>query len=428
MTEINDLRLIANQKIKDIRLEEHPNLFIFPPKDYAYGDKIDEGTIFSLDDTTLTTNNIMGFVGVNDTRLTITSRFAENDANDYFLHYMLQQVLSINIVHLDQSKNKEPIWNFLSYIFPYYLKRAISQGIYRKYRVIKNNDLYIRGAVDVRRHLKLNIPFLGKVAYTNREYCADNEVTELIRHTIEEINGNLFTSQILKNDKDTMDAVRQIVSATETYNRNARNKIISGNMKPVNHPYFLEYRKLQKLCMLILRHDKITFGDEKDRIHGLLFDGAWLWEEYLGKIIGDKFIHPQNKTGTHPYYLFHDENGTNVQKIFPDFIGRDKPPIIADAKYKPLGDDSDEKDSRRLDYFQILAYMYRYSSKSGYLLFPYKQNNERGFDRKELTVNGTNSTSSLIQLGLAIPQETENFRMFIKETKENENAFVEEIK
>jgi 5-methylcytosine-specific restriction endonuclease McrBC regulatory subunit McrC len=266
------------------------------------------------------------------------------------------------------------------------------------------------------------------VAYTNREYSADNEVTELIRHTIEELNGNVFTSQVLKSDKDTMDAVRQIVSATEAYNRNARSRIISKNLKSVNHPYYYKYRELQKLCLLILRHKKITFGDEKDRIYGLLFDGAWLWEEYLGKILSDKFSHPQNKTRTQPNHLFKDENGKLVQEIYPDFIGKEKPVIIADAKYKPLDNDSDERDSRRLDYFQILAYMFRFTSKSGYLLYPYRQSNEQGFDRRELTVKDTNPTSTLTILGLAIPQKSDNFKMFIEEIEEHKDVFIEEIK
>ena len=423
-TAIDDLQLIANQKIKNIRLEKHPNLFIFPPNDSEYGDEIGDGTIFSLDDTTLTTNNIMGFVGVNNTRLTITSRFAQNDDNDYFLHYMLQRVLSINAVHLDQSKNKESIWDFLPYLFPYYLKRAVSQGIYRKYRIIKNNDLNIRGAVDIKRHLNLNIPFLGKVAYTNRIYSADNEVTELIRHTIEEIN-NRRMSQILKSDKDTIDAVQQIISATETYDKNARNKIISKNLKPVNHPYFYKYKELQKLCRLILRHDKLTFGDEKDRIFGLLFDGAWLWEEYLGKILNNKFIHPQNKTGTHVNYLFQNENDKPVQEIYPDFISIKKPVIIADAKYKFLDNTRYEKDYGRHDYFQILAYMFRFTSSSGYLLFPYRQNDGQSFYKEELTIKDTNS--KLTKLGLAIPQKPLDFKLFISEIKKNEADFINAV-
>ena len=46
----------------------------------------------------------------------------------------------------------------------------------------------MRGTIDINRHLKLNLPFNGRVAYRTREFSHDNHVTELIRHTIEYIS------------------------------------------------------------------------------------------------------------------------------------------------------------------------------------------------------------------------------------------------
>jgi len=68
----------------------------------------------------------MGFVGRNTSKLTITSRFAKDDENDFFLHYMLQKVLAANIFNFEQSPNKkETIANYKIYnsslIFNYYL-------------------------------------------------------------------------------------------------------------------------------------------------------------------------------------------------------------------------------------------------------------------------------------------------------------------
>jgi 5-methylcytosine-specific restriction endonuclease McrBC regulatory subunit McrC len=434
--DIKDLQEIANTTIKDI-----PNLLIFPP-DSRYGDEIQEGTIFSLDGDNssdadkrmLTTYNIMGFVGRNDTRLTIASRFSKDDENDFFLHYMLQKVLSINIIRLDQSKTKEHnIWDFLPYLFPSYLKRALSQGIYKSYQTLHYNDAKVKGVIDVKRHIKVNMPFSGKIAYSSRKYSEDNDITELIRHTIEEIQSRSFVASILKSDGDTRDAVQQIKAATGAYNKNDRRKVITKNLKPVSHPYYTKYRDLQKICRLILRHDKLSFGKEKDKIYGLLFDGAWLWEEYLGKELlpPDQFIHPQNKRGTGGDHLFSDEKGCNVRKIYPDFISKNKSVTIADAKYKCL--DPENKVTRE-DYFQILAYMLRYTSKVGYLLFPY----EHDESVKKLTIKGTphpaspttpasDSPGTLTILGLSIPQTSKSFDEFTEKIKESEKAFKNEI-
>jgi len=417
---ISDLQLIANQKIKDIKFDQHPNLLIFPPNDSVYGDKIGEETIFSLNGNILKTNNIMGFVGVNDTRLTITSRFASDDENDYFLHYMLQQVLSLNITHLDQPKKNESIWHFLPYLFPYHLKGALSQGIYKSYQTLNHNNSNVKGVVDIKRHLKLNIPFLGKIAYTSREYNVDNEVTELIRHTIEEISSNRFVNQVLRNDKDTIEAVHQIISSTNAYKKNDRSKIIAKNHRTVKHPYFFKYRELQRLCKMILNHDKLSFGHEKDRIYGLIFDGAWLWEEYLNKLLHDKFIHPKNRIRKDGDYLFQDEN----TKIYPDFISKNKPKIIADAKYKFLNSIGHEEDYGNMDYYQILAYMLRYTSNVGFLLFPYKPDKNTC---KMKTLNIKDTSSTLTKLGLDIPQNTADFNIFINEIKKSEKDFINSI-
>jgi 5-methylcytosine-specific restriction enzyme subunit McrC len=99
-----------------------------------------------------------------------------------------------------------------------------------------------------------------------------------------------YGSGVLTGDSEVRDIVSKFIFVTDkTYNRNSRQKIISANLKPVTHPYFTEYSALQKICLKILRHEKITFGKEKDKVYGLLFDGAWLWEEYLNTILKRKF-------------------------------------------------------------------------------------------------------------------------------------------
>lgn len=43
--------------------------------------------------------------------------------------------------------------------------------------------------IDVARHMKKNTPFIGNIAYSQREYSYDNDLMELVRHTIEYIKG-----------------------------------------------------------------------------------------------------------------------------------------------------------------------------------------------------------------------------------------------
>lgn len=409
---IDDLSCISNRTLIDLQ-KDNPDLLIFPQSLGKYRDDVEKSHIFSLDEQKITTYNLMGFVGRNSTQLTISSRFAKDDNNDYFLHYMLQKVFSINILKFDQTPNKENIWDFLLYLFPFFLKKAYSQGLYKAYKKEEYNDANVKGTIDVKRHIHKNIPFVGKIAYTTREHSYNNHITQLVRHTIEYIKNHQFGCGVLTNDSEVRDIVSRYNFVTQdTYNRNSRRKIITANLKPVSHPYYTEYRMLQKICLKILRQDKLTFGKEEDKVYGLLFDGAWLWEEYLNTILKENFIHPENKTGKYRQLLF-----DNSQPIYPDFISKDAPKSVGDAKYIPLDRQqafSENSEKATSIYYKTIAYMYRFSSNNGFLIFP-KQDTSFFETYKIKETDGI-----LNKIGLAIPQTSENFKDYIKTMNLNE--------
>ena len=365
-----DLQRIANAQIKDLKGDKRPNLLVFPRDLGYYGDDVGEGRIISFHDDCISTGNIMGFVGVNDTQVDIVSRFAKTDGEDYFLHYMLQRVFAINLFDIKHTTSSQPIFDFLLYLFPYFLKKALRQGIYKKYRRFEYNDSNIRGSIDVSRHIKDNIPFRGTVAYSTREHTYDNEVTELIRHTIEYIKTHPMGNGVLNCDQETKDAVMTMTQATPTYNTRDRNRIINLNLRPVTHPYYSEYTALQKICLQILRHEALKYGQEKDKIYGVLFDGAWLWEEYLGTIFAKARLditHAKNKTGENGIAIY--KNGKKC--YYPDFYRKTdvaKTSFVLDAKYKHFA--QDVVNIGRDDLFQMITYMHVLPARHCALLYP----------------------------------------------------------
>ena len=244
--DINSLEKISHRTIKNII--ENDNLLIFPSDLNKSKDIDDSKTIFNIYNNEVRTNNIMGFIGYNDTKIKITSRFA-TDKNDYFLHYMLQKVLCLNIFDLQHSTNKDDSFDFLIYMFLDLFQKAIRQGIFKSYQNREYNDANVRGVIDINRHIKNNIPFNGKIAYNTREYSYDNNITQLIRHTIEYINTK--SRGILNINEDIKSGVFQIIEATKRYDKNKRQSIINKNLKKLNHPYFYEYEPLRKICIQI---------------------------------------------------------------------------------------------------------------------------------------------------------------------------------
>lgn len=410
----NDMLALAGINLYD---ETTGNIFLLGRKSK---DKIEKKSIleFNTLSNTLSTNNIAGFIGKNDTTLTIKSRFAENNKNDYFLHYMLLKVLNINIANLKHNTDYGSSFSFMPYLFNYYFKKALSTGMYKQYMRYEYNDSRVKGCIDFARHIKYNFMDNGRVAYNTREHSYDNNINQLIRHTIEYIKEHKEYSFIF-NNKGIKELIKKIEQATQSYSKNSRSNIINKNLKIHVHPYYTEYELLRKICLKILRHEELRYGTEKNKIYGILFDVSFLWEEYIAiflKKLG--FIHPVNSTGYGAVKI--------LQKMpnwecYPDFYN-DK--IVIDTKYKKM----ENMDSVGIkDRYQILSYMYILGIKKGIFLHPSAE------EKECILVNLNNEKNIILQDCAAgiyhfqIPQNIESMEAFAKHIKISEDKLLQFI-
>lgn len=416
-----NLKLLADRDFKFI---------IYPPFSKELDVKCND-VVFNVDYSDIskpkiTTGNVMGFVSLNDdVRVNIISRF-DSDNKNYFLHYMLQKIC--NVVYTPRTDaGEDSFFDFLYYLFPGYLNDALKQGVYRAYVNYEYNDANVRGSIDVSRHIRYNIPFNGKIAYRTREYTTNNFVTQLVRHTIEYIRSLSCGKSVLEGNisSKTSDNVRAIEFATPTYNRNLRQYIISKNLRSITHPYYTAYEPLRKICLAILMHKKLSYGENSTgQINGILFDGACLWEEYLNTVLVKKFKdglnHPNNRTGSGVQYLFKDDKYQKFRRIYPDFLidcdvkegTIDSAAAIIDAKYKRL----DEKIDRD-DVFQILAYLFRFKSKQGFLIHPVEYC--KACEPRYLTLYNDDSVNLTI-VPFVVPKTTGSFEEFCADMRKSE--------
>lgn len=411
---------ISDKSISDL-CKENEGLLVFPGNIESSEDKIGLSPILKIQTTAnhekvrIVTGNIMGFIGVGNLQIKIQSRF-DKGRDDYFLHYMLQKVLSFNLFDLNHNSEQEDIFDFIMFMFPYFLKAALRQGVYREYRNFRRNDANLKGTIDIGRHIARNIPFSGNVAYSTREYSRDNNMTELIRHTIEFMKTKRYGQAALDIDKETKENVETIIENTPSYNKNERRIIVNKNLRSKSHPYYTEYRPLQLLCLQILRMEEVKYGESEDEIYGILFDGAWLWEEYVNTILEEfGFSHPRNKQGKGRIYLFDDHSGVR----YPDFYKDD---IVLDAKYKRL--ESYEKVSKvgRDDVHQVIAYMNNRKATKGGFIAPLAQ--------KQVTVPTSrlkDSASTMSIYGIEISKKASSYADFCDEMKIMEATFINSL-
>lgn len=407
--------IVSNILNKSLNQLDAEGFFIFPEAIKKVEDLTRDQMILQEFNGKYRTGNVMGFIGYGKERLIIQSRFC-NDKEDYFLSYLLERVLNIpNIVSLDADTSSDKrLLNFLLFIFPKYLENAIQKGLYKQYIHKKYNDTNIKGKIDIPRHLTKNTPFIGSIAYSQRLFSYDNMLMELIRHTIEFIKSKSYGSIILSDIKEEL---KLIVNATQSYRTCDRQKIIEQNKKnPIRHAYFREYSALQRLCILILKSEKHDIGSGIQNSYGILFDGAWLWEEYINILLSSHFYHPKNKSKFGAQQLFSDGKGL----IYPDFISKSTDPrLIVDAKYKPI------ENIRGRDYLQVLAYMYRFDASKGYYIYPDLEgqvplvfNLNKG-STYENNVSARDDVN-IIKLGFKIPNKSADYDDFKMQIHESE--------
>ena len=398
-------------------LSQDERVFIFPNDLKNSPDLEKDQKIFETVNQEIKTGNVIGFLGYGQERLTISSRFSIK-GDDYFLHYLLQKVLHINLTSLDVALSREDkLYQLLMYLFPKYLQAALRKGLYKEYQRFSHNNSHVKGVIDVRNHLKKNLPFTGNIAYTTREFTYDNPLMQLVRHTIEYIKNQKSIGQgVLDNLSTSRENVAEIVRVTPSYKLADRVKIIRGNQsKPIRHAYFHEYRKLQELCLMILNQEKHGLGFQDQKVHGILFDVAWLWEEYVHTLLPKDFIHPRNKDKTYGISVF----SSRERKVFPDFY-QEELKIVLDAKYKKL--ELTEKGINREDLFQLISYSYILEAEKAGLVFP---SEDKVVDNEIGKLAGYGAL--LKKWSIQIPRESSSYREFCEMMENSEEIFKRNI-
>ena len=390
-------------------LSREDNIFIFPNDLTHTPDLEKDQKIFETVNQEIKTGNVIGFLGCGQEKLTLSSRFSD-ESNDHFLHYLLQKVLNINLTSLDVGLSPEDkLYQLFVYLFPKYLQAALRKGLYKEYQQFFHNDSHVKGAVDVGNHLKKNLPFTGNIAYITREFTYDNPLMQLIRHTIEYIKTQKSFGALLDSNRENM---AEIVRVTPSYKLADRAKIIRMNkIKPIRHAYFREYRKLQELCLMILSREKHGLGPQSQRVHGILFDVAWLWEEYVHSLLPKGFIHPRNKDKTNGISVF----SVGKRKVYPDFYDRERK-IVLDAKYKKL--EFTEKGINREDLFQLISYSYILKAEKAGLIFP---SMEQSVNSEIGKVVGYGA--QLKKWSIQIPQNASSYSAFCKMMENSAEIF-----
>ena len=181
----------------------------------------------------------------------------------------------------------------------------------------------------------------------------------------------------------------------------------------------------------------MQYSQTNSPVYGILFDGAWLWEEYLATILCDtklaekQFLHPSNKTGKGGIRLFDNSQNDDdeiafskcYRRIYPDFYCENE--IILDAKYKHL-----ENGFVRDDLYQIISYMHTMKISRGGFIYPISSttSKDKSYEVGVKTYKLANDTGTVSTIAFPIPQNAKNYKEFSEMIKITERKILEQNK
>jgi len=166
---------------------------------------------------------------------------------------------------------------------------------------------------------------------------------------------------------------------------------------------------------MILNREKHGLGYQEQKIHGILFDVAWLWEEYVYTLLPKGFIHPRNKEKLGGISVF----SIGKRKVYPDFYQKELK-IVLDAKYKKLEDT--EKGINREDLFQLISYSYILKAEKAGLIFP---SEKKEVDNKMGKLAGYGAL--LKKWSIQIPLNSSSYHEFCEMMESSEETFKRNI-
>ena len=162
---------------------------------------------------------------------------------------------------------------------------------------------------------------------------------------------------------------------------------------------------------MILNREKNGLGYQEQKLHGILFDVAWFWEEYVYTLLPKDFIHPRNKDKTDGISVFSSQE----RKVYPDFY-QEELKIVLDAKYKKL--EKAEKGINREDLFQLISYSYILKAEKAGLVFP---SEKKAVDNEIGKLAGYGAL--LKKWSIQIAQESSSYSEFCEMMENSEEIF-----
>ena len=128
------LKILSSSTIQELNNEQSGGILVWPHSFNIGKDDLTKRKVLecTFDNEykkikTLSTNNLVGFVGKGKVQVEINTRFCSNKdkEQDYYLYYMLSKVFHLNIVNMEVGSGSLKELDLLIFMFPRLLQDAM---------------------------------------------------------------------------------------------------------------------------------------------------------------------------------------------------------------------------------------------------------------------------------------------------------------
>ena len=318
------------------------------------------------------TGNYLGKFHYQEMDINIQSRFSDalikrmlNFANDIYLGDV--------DTFSDKSKTEDFTKFILYYLFVQSLEKAYLLGLPKGYQSVNHHEMRVKGRFDIQRHIKQDIPFLGKISSVSREMCDVQEIIDvlykavsLIENDSKQLTNNIsHIKQHLIEHRSRKFVSKNIIEAAKSSNA-------------LKSPIYSQYKKVLRYAEYIIQLNSTqeTENLNADLNFSFLINVAELFEIYISKLLQQAF--PEWSVESPKIELYNSK--FYERKIIPDIVmERGNDVLVFDTKYKTMKFQGRNKygmgDLDRSDFFQINTYMSYYEQQNknlicGGLLYP----------------------------------------------------------
>ena len=317
----------------------------------------------------LQAQNFVGVIQTKDgTTIEILPKIAQNDDPKQakeILFKMLRTLKkspfrSFNSAHLQSAKM--PLFEIFITMFLDEISKLVQRGIKSDYISREENLHFLKGKLKMGEHIKQNFVHKERFFVEYEEFSSDRVENRLIKTTLQYLykqSSSNCNQQRIREFLFVFDAITPSVDFKIDFSKVKLNR----QMK--------DYEQVLIWCKIFLENNSFSTYKGNDLSFALLFDMNLLFESYVAAYLRKQFdrITTQDKTHHLAY-----ENGFGKFRLKPDIvIHHDEQMIIADTKWKILGEGKTNNGISQSDMYQLYAYGTKYEQcKDMYLIYPKK--------------------------------------------------------